>query len=633
MKQFFALFLLATLAVSGDRASAQANVTENQSNYVYVDALLGSDGNSGALLSPFKTVQAAVNKANALNQQGVGVKLIVNPGTYREYVNIGNYNATGAALTLQAAVTGTAVIAGSDVLTGWSQAGAIYSRGWTWDTTPCPIPSGWPTNFAPIALHNEMVFVNGTPLTQISTFNDLRPGTFFINNQYSVIHIDPPAGTNMQTAVVEAAVRPSTLSVQGRSNVVIRGMVFEHAANCINTSGASVSGSTNVLVDSIQARWNNWGGFGIFSSNYVTMKNSVGSYNGGVGFQATRDQYALFSFNESDYNNWRGAQAALYDWASGGFKLFQMRDTTVNNQFSYNNQAQGLWFDTDNRNIIISNTTLAGNEKAALQIERNEGPVTLQNSILCSSAQGVNVLTTQHLTIQNNTFYNNSGTNKYEAEIFLGGTAGGIYIEDWQTGLWYDLFTTGMVLSGNTFEDAAGGQLLFGTYLGGNDWTQFATTLNAYSNTWYDPATSNSFKIVNGQVVGMGAWQSAVQTDYNSRWQPPAFAASLGCNVPAPSYPDFAANTDSSNYTMVAGQAVATIRVNSFGYGPVTLQAKGTPAGVSATFSQQTLTSGTATLTFTATSTAAVQYVPITLYATSGSRVHSVTFYLQVYPL
>ena len=37
--------------------------------------------------------------------------------------------------------------------------------------------------------------------------------------------------------------RPKTLSVEARSNLVIRGMVFEHAANCINTSGASISSS------------------------------------------------------------------------------------------------------------------------------------------------------------------------------------------------------------------------------------------------------------------------------------------------------------------------------------------------------------------------------------------------------
>ena len=73
----------------------------------------------------------------------------------------------------------------------------------------------------------------------------------------------------------------------------------------------------------------------------------------------------------------KDAQAAFYEWGMGGTKFFQMRSTTVQNHFSYNNQAEGLWFDTDNKNITINNATLVGNLTAALQIERNEGPVTI----------------------------------------------------------------------------------------------------------------------------------------------------------------------------------------------------------------------------------------------------------------
>ena len=205
----------------------------------------------------------------------------------------------------------------------------------------------------------------------------------------------------------------------------------------------------------------------------VTVQNSVASYNGGVGFTSTKDQNTLFNFNESDYNNWRGAQAAYYDWAMGGTKFFQMRTTTVQNHFSYNNQAQGLWFDTDNKNILIDNATLSGNVQAALQIERNEGPITLQNSHLCFSGQGVNVLTSSDLTVKNNTFYNNSGTNKYQADIYLAGQAGGKIITDWQTGQSYDLFTTGMVLSGNTFQDSSLRAARFRDIPGGNRLDKF----------------------------------------------------------------------------------------------------------------------------------------------------------------
>jgi len=633
MKIFLALCILAIVVTAGGRASAQANVIENQSTYLYVDAKAGSDNNSGAQSSPLKTVQAAIDKANILNQKNTGVKVIVNAGTYRESVNIGNYKTTGATLTLQAAVAGTAVISGSDVLTGWSVASGIYTRGWGYSVSQCARPGGWPTNFAPIALRSEMIFVNGTPLTQVTAWGDMRPGTFFLNTTYAVLHIYPPTDTDMSTAVVEAAVRPVTFAIENRSNIVLRGLVFQHASNCINSTGANIYSSNNVLVDSVQAQWNNWGGLGIYSSNNVTVQNSVASYNGGVGFHANKTQNVLFNFNESDYNNWRGAQAAFYDWGMGGTKVMYERNITVQNHFSYNNQAQGLWFDTDNKNVTINNTTLSGNVQAALQIERNEGPITLQNSLLCSSGQGVNILTSSGVSIQNNTFYNNSGTNKAQAEIFVGGQAGGKTITDWQTGQSYHLFTTGLVVNGNTFENGGAGQFVFGTYLGGTDWTQFASTLKSSNNTWYDPVTATAFKIPNGKVVSLAAFQSAVQSDYSSVWQAPASSGVNVCNAPPPAYADFNINLDNDNYTMAAGKVVAKVRVNSFGYGPVTLKAAGMPSGVSATISQSNVTSGVVTLTFNSTKTAVVQTVPITLFGVSGSRVHSATFYLHVNPL
>lgn len=634
LKSFLALCILAVAVVSGNRASAQANVVENQTTYLYVDASVGSDSNSGAQSTPFKTIQAAVNKANSLNQQGIGVKVIVNSGVYREQVNIGNYKNTSATLTIQAAITGGATIAGSDVVNGWTQENATtWKAPFSHTTSFCAMPSGWPTTLAPIIQRTEMVFVNGAPLTQVISSNDLRPGTFFFSDAYQLLHIAPPSGTNMSTAVVESASRATTLWMGSRSNVVLRGLAFRHAANCINSSGVSINSSNNVLIDSVQAYWNNWGGLGIFSSTNITVQNSVANNNGGVGIMGNQDQNVFLSFNESDYNNWRGAQGAFYDWGMGGTKFFQTHGATVQNHFSYNNQAEGLWFDTDNQNITINNATLSGNVQAGLQIERDEGPITLQNSLLCSSGQGVNVLTSTGVTIQNNVFYNNSGTNSGQAEIFVQGQPGGKIVTDWVTGQSYDLFTTGMVLSGNTFQNASSGQFVFGTYLAGTDWTQFASTLKSSGNTWYDPNTSNSFKIVNGKVVALSAWQSAVQTDYNSVWQAPATSAATACQAPSPTYPDFSINVDAGKYVMASGKAVATIHVNSFGFGPVTLSAEGMPAGVSSAFSQTSLASGVVTLTFSSSTTAAVQTVPITLFGVSGSRVHSATFYLNVNPL
>jgi hypothetical protein len=603
---------------------------------IYVDGKTGFDSAAGTYAAPLKTIQAAVNKADTNNQKSIASTIIVNSGVYREFVNIPKISSqTAASLTIQAAATGTAIISGSNVMSNWSpESGnpSIYSSPWQYKFGACAIPSGWSTNIEAITLRTEMLFVDNAPLTQVMSASQLQPGTFFVDEANSLIHAWPPAGADMQTALVEAAVRPSTLNVSGRSNVTLRGLVFRHASTCLNRTGANISGSSNVLVDQVQANWNSWGGLGVYSSTAVTVQNSIASYNGGVGFLANQDQNALYNFNESDYNNWRGAQGAFYEWAMGGTKLFEMRDTTVQNHFSYNNQGEGLWFDTDNKNITVDNATLVGNVTAGLQIERNEGPITLENSHLCSSGVGVNVLTSEKVTIKNNSFYNNGGTNKYQAQIYLAGQGGGINITDWQTGQVYDLVTTGLVMSGNAFQDGASGQNLFGTYLSGTDWSQFATTLNASNNQWYDSASSTPFKILNGKLVNLAGWQSATGTDYTSVWAASSSSAASACAVPTPSYADFHVVVDSGSYTMSSGQAVATIHVNSFGTGAVTLHATGMPAGVTASISQPNLVSGVAKLTLSASASATAQTVPITLWAADSDRIHSVTFKVAVAP-
>ncbi len=624
---------LAALVVIGPRARSQANVVENQTAVLYVDAHSGSDANSGASSSPLKTIQAAVNKANINNQKSIGTRIIVDAGIYRETVSVNPVSGqTSAALTIQAATNGTAIIAASDLISAWStdpQYSGAYVANWTPAQSTCALPSGWPA-LQPIALHTEMLFLNGIAMTQVLNYSDLKPGTFFVGSTDGTLHLWPPSGTEPSNATIEVASRAKTISIVGRSNIVLRGLVFEHAASCINTSGATVTSSSNVLVDSVQANWNNWGGLGISSSSNITVQNSMASYNGGVGFQGTRDQAALYTGNETDYNNWRGAEATLYNWASGGAKFFQMRTTSVQGHLSYNNQAQGLWFDTDNQNITINNATLVGSYNAALQLERNEGPVTLENSHLCSSGVGVNVLNTQELTVDNNVFYNNGATNKYQAQFYLAGTAGGISTTNWQTGQVYNLVTTGTTMSGNEFIDALPGQYVFGTYVSGTDWTDFTSTVKSSFNTWYDPGTPNAFRIANGKNVDLAGWQTATGADYNSTWAEPSASPASSCAPPSAAYPDLNVSVDSGSYTMTSGLATANVRVNSFNFGAVNLSVSGLPTGVTASFSNQSLTNGYSTLTLTASSTSTAQTVPVTLWAISGDRVHSATFNLTV---
>jgi hypothetical protein len=124
--------LLASFGVfpvlSGTRVFAQANVNQNSTTSFYVDAVNGNNGNAGNSSAPFKTLQAAIDNADQLNHSGSGVTIIVKPEVYRENVTIQNHGSTSPSLTVQASVTGTAVIAWSEIITGWNQQNATRRR-------------------------------------------------------------------------------------------------------------------------------------------------------------------------------------------------------------------------------------------------------------------------------------------------------------------------------------------------------------------------------------------------------------------------------------------------------------------------------------------------------------------------
>jgi hypothetical protein len=628
--KLFQTFILAALAMTGIGALSQANVAANQTAVIYVSNASSSGLNAeatGASSAPLGSIQAAVNLADLNSQKGIGSRIVVAPGVYREAVTI-NGASSSAPLSIESSVTGAAVIAASDVLTGWSGVSGhpnTYYHSWTYNFGNCPTPTGWPGTFPAIARRTEMVFVNNVMYTQVLSESQLRTGTFYVDESANQLLVSLPSGLSANSAKIEAAVRSSTLSVNNRSNTTISGMTLEHARTCINRGGANINGGSHVTVDHVQAIWNGWGGLQFNNNSYLTVQNSIASHNGGVGFTANNGDNVTFSNNESDFNNWRGAQGALYDWGMGGTKFFQMQNVTVQHHYSYGNQAQGLWFDTENKHITINDATVSGSAEAALQLEANPGPILVEYGHFCGSLAGVNFLNSENVTLKSNLFYNNGSFGAYTpAGIFLAGRKGGHVIGGQR------LYTAHTVMTGNTIVSATSGQHVFGTYLTGGDWSQFADSLNASGNRWYNAANSNAFQVSNGRTTNFSGWKSAVGTDYSSSW---GSASTGGCSIPSQSFSDFQINLNSqTTYSMSSRKVVILAKVASFGYGSVNLSASGVPSGVSVSMSQSSVTNGIVSITLTASGSAANRTVPITFFAVSGSRVHTVTANVHVVP-
>src|SRR5579859_1983794 len=179
--KLFQIIFLTAVSIGGGRMQSQVITTQTPSNTIYVDSVKGSDvisnvATAGTTTSPLQTIQSAVNLANTRNAQNIASTIVVNPGVYRESVNIGSATTT-APLLIQASTTGSTIISGSDVLTGWQAVtghSGTYWHSWTNNFGECAIPSGWPSNIPAIARRTEMVFVNNVPLTQVLSESQLR---------------------------------------------------------------------------------------------------------------------------------------------------------------------------------------------------------------------------------------------------------------------------------------------------------------------------------------------------------------------------------------------------------------------------------------------------------------------------
>src|SRR6516225_11500412 len=151
----------------------QAQVNEKlETAFIYVDVNTGSDSNPGTASQPLKTIGAATSKALSNNHQGVGSRVIINPGTYRESISMGkNVRSTNLPMTFEAATNGTVFVSGTDVWTGWTPYSgnpSIYTQAWPFQWGLCQITaSPAPHNLEDIVLRREMIIVNGTPLTEV----------------------------------------------------------------------------------------------------------------------------------------------------------------------------------------------------------------------------------------------------------------------------------------------------------------------------------------------------------------------------------------------------------------------------------------------------------------------------------
>jgi hypothetical protein len=634
-------------ALGSTLAWTQATVDESlETATLYVDAVKGSDSNPGTQQLPLKTVSAAATKAITNKQASIGTKVIINPGTYREAVTL-QFTGKDSALpiTFQAATTGSAVLSGADVWTGWkvySGNSSIYTNTWPNKWGLCPLDTG--SNSAPseedIVRRREMIVVNGTLMTQVMTLSAMRVATFYVDETHSTVYLWPATGTNMSTATVEVSSRANLFTISSMQNIVLRGLTFQYANSCRDDAAVPVEFSaSNILLDTDFFYWNNSGGVKVMFTTNTTVQNSIANHNGTTGMAGYQTKYDLWQNNQTRYNGWRGAQGVYYDWGVAGTHFGLAHNQTVKSIDSSYNQTFGFHWDTDNENVTADSLVLAENQLGGGFIEKSQGPVSVTNSSFCSGSPytgpnnlGFELRNSSAISLTGSTFLSN------QTQLLVIGQAGGITIKNWETGQSYTLFTQNTNFTNNVIDGGLNQQLFTDGALGGTDWTKFQATLASDYNTWWNSTSTTGYFVPVPKLwtkVDFTGWKLATLRDVHSVWAQPSNPGSQ-CKV-SPDKADywFIMDAFSGYQNVTSGSSVTfTVTVVPLAFtGTVSLSSDGPQsiAGMTASWSPGTInTAGTSTFTVKTTSSKHKGTYPINMIANSGNMTRTMTVSVTV---
>ncbi len=637
--------ILGTLLFLSHLSFGQANVNEGlETAFLWVDTVNGSDSNPGTQALPLKTIGKSASLAETNNQNGIGTRVTINPGTYRESISLNhNKKDTTLPITFEAATNGTVIVSGSTLYTGWatySQNNSIYTNSWLNQWGTCPQLTSCPFQ-QEIMMRKEMVVVNGTVLTQVLSLTQMVAGTFYVDQDGAQIYVWPASGTNMNSATVEVASTSTLLSIQQKSDIVIRGITFQYANSCRSSAAVQVMGtSTNILFDTDTFQWNNGQGFSISNpTTYFTVENSVSQHNGDSGFQESQTKYGLWQSDTTSYNNWRGAQGAYYACNTGGLHAWGAHDDTIDGLTISFNEAYGVHWDTDNLSISSSGVNATSNLMSGVFLEKDEGPITFSGSYFCNQTSSLNVgglvvRNSEGVSITDSVLMNNA-----PSQVIVIGQKGGIEVKNWETGVSKNLITENFTNTSNTIQGNTSSQLLFeDSYLNGSDWTDFQSTLSSSKNTWWNASNSTTEFVVptpkNGTQDSFSGWKSATNQDSSSSFAAPSGNPGAACTL-TPAGTDFWLTIDNAILTVQPGKSatfnLTLTPLNFTSTATLTLDGIAEVKGLSATLSTSSInTSGTSVLTVTAGTSTAHGTYSITVIANSGGTTHTVTTQLTV---
>jgi len=468
---------------------------KSPSTVIHVHGQAGNDTNPGTQEEPVATIGKALELV-----PGPGTKVLIHPGTYREAnLQLTKSGTRFEPVIIEANEPGTVIISGSEIWSGWQNiGGGKYTHSWPYDWGD----NGWlwtsPEGVPGISRRQEMVFVDGELYTQILDLADAEAKTYCVNENNDMLYLTMSSGENPADHTVEVATGDLLFSC-GRDYYVLRGLAFQQA------NVAARTGGSHILIEDCSFNYCNsqgiylgWEG----RSEDIVMRRCANNHNGLRGIYPDRPVFdVLMEDCATKYDNWRAYWGG--DTSGMSMKAMYAKHMVVRRHEAVSNLAKGLWFDVDNRNIIVEDCLIAHNGGDGIWSEINPDGVIIRDCVIAHNGwTGLVIANSEHLIIENNKIYGNDWQQlgMWEPNEYRD-------IEDEFT----DLVTHNLVLKNNWIMSETSSEKL----LKWAGWPGLYSTIDSQNNKWYRPGTKNGF-YVDGSNKRWSQWQALVPQDTTS---------------------------------------------------------------------------------------------------------------------
>jgi len=347
-----------------------------------------SDENPGIAERPFKTINKAAQVVQA------GDKVIVKAGVYRETVRMQRGGTPQKPIIFVAEPTGSVVIKGSDIITGWGHMEGNIWRKSNWKLTGrLGTQSGQDFVF-----RREQVFYNGKPLKHVEQRKEMKSGSFWVDLKGKALYVWLADKSNPNQKQMEVSVRPTLWTGNELTPYVhLRGFQFEHCANLAHRGAIHLEFAHGWVIEDCVVEWMNGAGLWLTNCTRIQVRRCHFNNNGQIGFAVGGGYDIAFEDCETSHNNWKGYDAG---WEAGGLKIASAarRVRLIHHHAAFNN-GPGIWFDyAGNGHEIIGCVVHDNTANAGIQIEVTFG-----------------------VLIANNLCYRNTAPNKGNAGFFGSG--------------------------------------------------------------------------------------------------------------------------------------------------------------------------------------------------------------------